>query len=70
MAGRRPTAIAMPILKEFEFPFTIFLYKKYVGIGGRSLTHQEIRELMAAGATVGSHSVSHISMINRGGTKR
>ena len=41
--------VAMPILKEFEFPFTIFLYKKYVGIGGRSLTHQEVRELMAAG---------------------
>lgn len=58
--------VAMPILKEFGFPFTIFLYKKYVGIGGRSLTYQEVRELMAAGAAVGSHSVSHISMINRG----
>ncbi len=59
--------LAMPVLKEFGFPFTIFLYKKYVGIGGRSLTHEEVRELMAAGATVGSHSVSHISMISRGG---
>lgn len=54
--------LAMPVLKEFDFPFTIFLYKKYVGVGGRSLSFDEVKELMANGATVGSHSVSHQNM--------
>jgi len=51
--------LAMKVLKEFEYPFTLFLYQKYVGVGGRSLTFEEIRELMAAGCEIGSHSVSH-----------
>ncbi|MCB1061631.1 MAG: polysaccharide deacetylase family protein [Verrucomicrobiae bacterium] len=59
--------LAMPVLKEFGYPFTIFLYKKYVGVGGRSLTFDEVKELMANGADVGSHSVSHQNMASRSG---
>ncbi len=59
--------LAMKVLKDFEYPFTIFLYKNYVGVGGRSLTHDEIRELAANGATISSHSVSHNNMSSRGG---
>ena len=51
--------LAMEVLKEFGYPFTLFLYNKYVGTGGRSLTIEEVRELMAAGCEIGSHSVSH-----------
>ena len=51
--------IASPILKEFGYPFTVFLYKRFVNGGGRALTTVEIQELMAQGAEVGSHSVSH-----------
>ncbi len=54
--------LAMPVLKEFDFPFTAFLYQKYVGVGGRSLTHSQIRELIGAGGTISSHSVSHMNM--------
>ncbi|HEY1051687.1 MAG TPA: polysaccharide deacetylase family protein [Prosthecobacter sp.] len=50
---------AYPVLKEFGFPFTIYLYKKYVNIGGRSLSWTQIKEMMQHGCTVGSHSVSH-----------
>jgi peptidoglycan/xylan/chitin deacetylase (PgdA/CDA1 family) len=53
---------AFPVLKEFGFPFTIYLYKKYVNIGGRSMTWAQIREMMEFGAEVGSHSVSHENM--------
>lgn len=52
-------AHAYPVLKEFGFPFTIYLYKKYVNIGGRSLSWAQIKEMMANGCSVGSHSVSH-----------
>ncbi len=50
---------AYPILKEFGFPFTIFLYKNYVDGGGKALTTPMIQEMITGGATVGSHSVSH-----------
>lgn len=50
---------AFPVLKEFGFPFTFYLYKKYVNIGGRSLTWDQVREMMKHGGEVGSHSVSH-----------
>ena len=50
---------AFPILKEFGYPFTLFLYKNYVDGGGKALTSGMIREMMKHGATIGSHSVSH-----------
>ncbi len=55
--------LALPVLKEFGYPFTLFLYKKYVGGFGRSLTYNEIKEIMAAGGVIGSHSVSHERML-------
>jgi len=50
---------AYPILKEFGFPFTLFLYKNYVDGGGKALTSAMIEEMQKNGGTIGSHSVSH-----------
>ena len=50
---------AYPVLKELGFPFTIFLYKNYVDGGGKALTTPMILEMVAGGASVGSHSVDH-----------
>ena len=50
---------AFPILKEMGFPFTLFLYTKYVDGGGRALTTRMIKEMQQHGCTIGSHSVSH-----------
>ncbi|MFD2158664.1 polysaccharide deacetylase family protein [Rubritalea tangerina] len=50
---------AFPILKEFEYPFTLFLYKNYVDGGGKALSSDMIKEMMQHGASIGSHSVSH-----------
>ena len=50
---------AYPILKEFGYPFTIYLYKNYVDGGGKALTTAMIKEMMKHGATIGSHSVTH-----------
>lgn len=51
--------IAYPILKEFNYPFTLFLYKNYVDGGGKALTTKMIQEMQANGASIGSHSVTH-----------
>lgn len=53
---------AFPIMKELKLPFTIYLYKNYVGSnrGGRALSLKMIREMVGSGlCTIGSHSVSH-----------
>jgi peptidoglycan/xylan/chitin deacetylase (PgdA/CDA1 family) len=50
---------AHPILKEFGYPYTIYLYKNYVDGGGKALTTPMIQEMIKNGATIGSHSVSH-----------
>lgn len=59
--------LALEVFKEFGYPFTVFLYQNYVGVGGRSMTHREIRELAANGGTISSHSISHQNMSRRGG---
>ena len=51
---------AYPILKEYGYPFTLFLYTKYLTGKGDSLTPAQVKEMQANGATVGSHSVSHL----------
>ncbi len=51
--------LALPVLKEFGFPFTVFLYARYVNGGGRALTTDEINDLIANGASIGSHSWTH-----------
>lgn len=51
---------AFPILKEFGYPFTLFLYTNYLHGRGDSLSHEQVREMMQHGATIGSHSTSHL----------
>ncbi|MES2982176.1 MAG: polysaccharide deacetylase family protein [Verrucomicrobiota bacterium] len=50
---------AYPILKEFGYPYTIYLYKDYIDGGGKALTTAMVKELIKNGATIGSHSTSH-----------
>ncbi len=48
-----------PLLKEFGYPFTLFLYKQYVDGGGKAVTSDMVREMLKSGASLGSHSVTH-----------
>ncbi len=50
---------AYPILKEYGYPFTVFLYSDYISGRGDSMNVEMIKELQQNGGTVGSHSVSH-----------
>ena len=51
--------VALPILREFEYPFTFYLYTNFLGGSGRTLNDEEVKELIEEGAELGSHSVSH-----------
>ena len=50
---------AYPILREFGFPFTLFLYPDFLTGRGNSLSVEMVREMMKNGATIGSHSLTH-----------
>lgn len=52
---------AYPILKEYGYPFHLFLYTDYLHGAGSSMAPETIREMMQNGASIGSHSASHYS---------
>jgi peptidoglycan/xylan/chitin deacetylase (PgdA/CDA1 family) len=50
---------AWPILKEFNYPFTMYVYTRFVGMGPKSITWDQLREMSKAGVDIASHSRSH-----------
>ncbi len=50
---------AYPILKEYGYPFTLFLYTSFLSGRGASMSPAMVREMQQNGATVGSHSANH-----------
>ncbi len=50
---------AFPVLKAYGYPFTLYLYTDFISGRGLSMSQEMIREMMASGATIGSHSASH-----------
>jgi peptidoglycan/xylan/chitin deacetylase (PgdA/CDA1 family) len=51
--------VAWPILKEYGYPFTMFIYTNYVEVGGKSMTWAQLEEMRDAGVDIESHTVSH-----------
>jgi peptidoglycan/xylan/chitin deacetylase (PgdA/CDA1 family) len=55
---------ALPLLREYGYPATLFISTSTVG-GGDFLTWSEIADLAAAGFEIGSHSASHDFLLDR-----
>jgi peptidoglycan/xylan/chitin deacetylase (PgdA/CDA1 family) len=51
--------VGWPILKKYGYPFTMFVYLKYINSGGKSVTWTQLEEMRDAGIEIGSHTVSH-----------
>jgi peptidoglycan/xylan/chitin deacetylase (PgdA/CDA1 family) len=51
--------VAWPILKEFNYPFTLFIYTDYVDKGGKSMSWSQLEEMRDAGVEIEAHTVSH-----------
>lgn len=58
---------AWPILKELNYPFTLFIYINYVGTGGKSMTWDQLAEMRDAGVDIESHTYSHSDLKKPGG---
>lgn len=50
---------AWPILKKFNYPFTLFIYINYVNSGGKSMSWDQLGEMRDAGVDIESHTYSH-----------
>lgn len=54
---------AWPILKKFDYPFTLFIYTDYVKggpkSGGESITWDQLAEMRDAGVDIEGHTISH-----------
>jgi peptidoglycan/xylan/chitin deacetylase (PgdA/CDA1 family) len=51
--------LAWPILKEFGYPFTLFIYTQWVNTGGKAMTWNQLDEMRDAGVDIEAHTVSH-----------
>ena len=50
----------LPLIKEFGYPVTLFVYTDFVGNdGGKLISWKELAELEASGVDVESHTLSH-----------
>jgi len=59
--------VAWPILKKFGYPFTMYVYTNYIGVGGKSISWEQLEEMRDAGVDIGSHTASHQDLRARKG---
>ncbi len=58
--------IAWPILKKYRYPFTLFVYINYIGVGGKAITWEQLAEMRDAGVDIQSHTYSHQNLRGTG----
>ena len=46
-------------LEGIGYPFTMFIYTNYVGVGGKSISWAQLEQMRDAGVDIESHTVSH-----------
>ena len=54
--------VARPILKKHGYPWTCFIYTKFVGSGGKSISWEQLAVLRDEGVEIGCHTVSHLNL--------
>ncbi|MBC09529.1 MAG: polysaccharide deacetylase [Gammaproteobacteria bacterium] len=57
---------ALPLLKKRDWPFTIFVSTKFVGVSKSYLNWEDLNYLKQNGATIGNHTHSHAHLVRRG----
>ena len=55
---------AWPMLKEFGYPFTVYVNTQFVNTGAKSMSWKQLAELRDAGVDIACHSYSHDNMSN------
>src|SRR5258708_2874651 len=53
-------SVAWPILKEFGYPFTLFIYTQWVGTAGKAMTWGQLEEMRDPGGHLKAPTASHL----------
>ena len=53
---------AYPILKEYGFTATLFIYTSFVGVSKMAITWDQLKEMQADGFVIGSHTIFHTDL--------
>ena len=63
--------VAWPILKKYNFPFTMFIYTDYVKggrlSGGASMSWEQLADMRDAGVAIECHTVTHSNLRSKAG---
>ncbi|MFO7883620.1 MAG: polysaccharide deacetylase family protein [Desulfobacteraceae bacterium] len=54
--------VACQILLKYGFKAVFFIYTDYVGVSGKAMTWENLRELKKNGFEIGSHTLSHCDL--------
>ena len=54
--------IAYPLLKQYQYPATLFVYTDFIQATSMAMTWDQLREMKAAGFEIGSHSITHADL--------
>ncbi len=57
--------VAWPLLKKFDYPFTMFVYVEYLSSGGKAMTWEQLAEMRDGGVDIQSHTYTHQSLRGR-----
>lgn len=52
---------AFPVMQKYHFPGTVFMVSSYIG-GDGFLTADQLKQLQAAGWTIGGHTENHVNL--------
>jgi peptidoglycan/xylan/chitin deacetylase (PgdA/CDA1 family) len=57
--------IAHPILRQYNFPYTVFINPPSIGKSRGQLTWQQIAQMQQEGVTFANHTLDHLHLLNR-----
>lgn len=57
--------IARPILEQYGFTATVFVYTDYVGISKKAMSWDDLKTLKSQGFAIGSHTVAHSDLTQK-----
>ena len=61
---------AHPVLREYGFPYTIFINPAEIGSNASQLTWQQINDMQQEGASFANHTLNHVHMLEKSAGER
>ena len=56
---------AHPVMRQYDFPYTVFINPPAIGVAGNQLTWDEVSMMDAQGADFANHTLDHLHLLNR-----